>query len=195
MPNSYGIIVEGAFDRAVFVELIRKIREDALPVHSRDCGGLPKLKKNFPALLGTLENAHNGNPVDRALVIRDSDGGDPAALEEGLRGRVEGKEFAFRYGVRFYAVSQKMETLLLADADAINRVAQARGVFRRKATRPQMDLETIPNPKEHVLDLFSLAGLLYTAEACGEVAADADLDLIRRYCPSIENFISKVVER
>ncbi len=195
MPNSYGIVVEGDFDKAVFSELIRRIRGEALPVRSRVSGGVAKLKKNFPALLADLEYAHNGGPVDRVLVIRDADGGTPATLEGDLAGRIEDREFTFRYGVRFYAVVQQMDTLLLADPGAINRVAEARNVFRRQATRPAESLESIPNPKDYLVDLLTLAGLQYTAEVCREIAAEADLDLVSRYCPSFENFVSRVAER
>jgi hypothetical protein len=195
VPNSYGIIVEGVFDHAVFRELICKIRGEILPVRPRVSGGVPNLKKNFPALLDDLEHAHNGNPVELVLVIRDSDGGDPQTLEGDLAGRIANREFAFRYGVRFYSVVQEMETLLLADAGAINRVAEARNVLRQAVSRPAKDLESIPNPKDYLVDLLTLTGLQYTAQVCREIAIQADLDLVRRYCPSFENFISKVAER
>jgi hypothetical protein len=195
VPNSYGIVVEGDFDKAVFCELIHKIRGQALPVRPRVCGGVPKLKKNFSALLRDLEHAHNGNPVDRVLVIRDADGGDPPTLEDDLAARIESQKFAFRYGVRFYAVAQQMDTLLLADPGAINRVAEARRVPRRRVTRPAEALESISNPKDYLADLLTLAGLQHTTEVCREIAVEADLALIRRHCPSFENFISRVVER
>jgi hypothetical protein len=195
VPNSYGIIVEGDFDRVVFRELICKIRGEVLPVRPRISGGIPKLKKNFPALLGDLEYAHNGRPVDRVLVIRDADGGTPETLENDLARKIENHEFGFRYGVRFYAVAQQMDTLLLADPGAINRVAAARNVLRRQVTRPAEALESLLNPKDYLVDLLTRAGLQHTSEVCREIAVEADLDLIRHYCPSFENFIARVVER
>jgi len=155
---------------------------------------LPKLKKNFPALLRDLEHSHNGNPVDRVLVIRDADGGDPAILERDLANRIQGQEFAFRDGISFHAVNQKMDTLLLADPGAINRVAETRNVLRRRAVRPEGDLESIVNPKDYLVDLLTLAGLQHTAQVCREIAEQADLNLVRRYCPSFQNFIMKVSE-
>jgi hypothetical protein len=195
VPNSYGIVVEGDFDNAVFCELIHKIRGEALPIRPRVTGGIARLKKNFPALLGDLEYAHNGGAVDRVLVIRDADGGTPPTLEDDLAARIRDQQFAFRYGIRFYAVAQQMDTLLLADPGAINRVAEARNVLRRRVTRPAEDLELISNPKDYLDDMLTRAGLQHTAKVCREIAVEADLGLIRRYCPSFENFISRVVER
>jgi hypothetical protein len=88
-----------------------------------------------------------------------------------------------------------METLLLADTDAINQVAEARNVLRQQVAQPAEALESILNSKDYLVDLLTLAGLRYTAEVCRAIAAEADLDLVRRHCPSFENFISKVVER
>ena len=88
MPSSYGIIVEGDFDAAVFRVLVEKIRKTSLPVYSRQCVGIANLKRNFPALLRDLEHAHHGNPVDKALVIRDADNGNPLEQEAELAARV-----------------------------------------------------------------------------------------------------------
>ena len=128
-------------------------------------------------------------------MIRDADGGDPLTLEGDLALKIENQEFAFRYGVRFYAVAQQMDTLLLADPGAINRVAEARRVLRRRVTRPAEDLESLPNPKDYLADVLTIAGLQYTAEVCRAIAAEADLDLIQRYCPLFRSFISRVVDR
>jgi hypothetical protein len=67
--------------------------------------------------------------------------------------------------------------------------------LRQHVARPAEALESILNPKDYLVDLLTLAGLRYTAEVCRAIAAEADLDLVRRHCPSFENFISKVVER
>jgi len=54
---------------------------------------------------------------------------------------------------------------------------------------------SIRNPKNYLVDLLTLAGLQHTADVCREIAAEADLAFIRRYGPSFENLISRVVER
>ena len=192
MPSSYGLVVEGDFDKAIYRKLIEKIRGRPLPIYCRVCSGVGDLKKYFAAFLRDLESAHHENPVDLAFVIRDADGKDPSTLETDLAERVSGQVFAFRYGARFHATRQAVETFLLADVEAINRVAESRAVLRRRVTRPPGPLEDILNPKDYFVDLLSDAGLRYTPKVCEEIAQSADLAFIRRFCPSFERFIEKV---
>ena len=95
----------------------------------------------------------------------------------------------------FCVIRQQVETLLLADAEATNKVAEARGVLRRRVTRPRRDLESIPNAKDYLLDMFTQAGLRYTPQVCQDVVAMANLAVIRRHCPGIEDFIQKATQR
>ncbi len=194
MPNSYGIVVEGDFDKAVFHKLIERIHGAAPPIYVRQCHGVSVLKKLFPILLRDLEHVHRGGPVERALIIRDADGRDPLALEAELRERMRGQVYGFRFGVGLCIINQKMETLLLADPDAINRVAELRAVLRRRVSRPRGSLEAIARAKELFIEILSNAGLQYTAEVCREIAGQADLGVIRRLCPSFERFCANVVE-
>jgi hypothetical protein len=82
MMESYGVIVEGQFDVGVYEEFIRKICPEAHDIKARDAGGCAQLMKKFPSLLRSLEHVtQQGGPIDKALVIRDADCRDVAAIE------------------------------------------------------------------------------------------------------------------
>lgn len=152
---SFGLVVEGVYDQAVFTELVRKLTLPAMEVLPRVCHGISKLMKNFPALLGDLEHMRQGQPVAKALVIGDSGGKDPKALEQGMRKKIAGRNFSFPKGLDFCIVVREMETWLLADEDAIGTVALSRG--GREVPRVQSVLEDLMDPKEHLMRLLSRA--------------------------------------
>lgn len=47
--NSYGIIVEGRYDSAVYDALIRKLTSHEIYIKALACEGKTNLMKNFPA--------------------------------------------------------------------------------------------------------------------------------------------------
>ncbi|MBI4608635.1 MAG: hypothetical protein HY726_06495 [Candidatus Rokubacteria bacterium] len=123
---SYGIVVEGPYDVPVYEELIRKICSADLEVFSRPAGGVSRLMGSFPKLLKELQYIKRGGPVDKALVVRDSDIKDPALLEREMTRKITGYTFAFPKGVQFHAVRREMETWLMANERAVNLVALSR---------------------------------------------------------------------
>jgi hypothetical protein len=193
MMESYGIIVEGPTDTGVYEELIRKICPEAHDIKVREAGGCVQLMKKFPSLLRSLEHViQQGSPVDKALIIRDADCRDTAAIEAKMQESALRCRFSFPGGVGFHAVKQEMETWLLADPEAINKVAASRG---GKATPRVPDpLEDLQDPKEKFMAVLSCSDLNYTAQVCREIARETELTKLRIRCPSFATFEQKVID-
>lgn len=193
MMESYGIIVEGHFDVGVYEESIRKICPEAHDIKTREAGGCPQLMKKVPGLLRSLEHVtRQGGPVDKALVIRDADTKDATEIEAKMRESASRGRFSFPGGVGFHAVKQKLETWLLADPEAINRVAASRG--GKPIPRIPDALEDIQDPKEKLMTVLGRSGLNYTAQVCREIAKETDPAKLRIRCPSFAAFEQKVLD-
>jgi hypothetical protein len=148
--------------------------------------------KKFHFLLQALEHVWQGGPVDKALVIRDADDKDPSAIETEMERRTQRMEYVFPRGVKLCVVRREMETWLLADAQAINIVAQNRG--GRQIQEVQETLEDIHDPKERLTSLLSRAGLDYTDQVCAEIASHLRIDHLEYRCPSFRTFKQNVLD-
>jgi len=189
---SYGLIVEGDYDKRVFEELVRNLSRPDSVIVVRPCDGVANLNRLFPAFLHDLEYVQQGRPVDKALVIRDSGGKDAVELERDLERRIRNREFRFPQGVKFCIVNREMETWLLADADAISAVALARG--GRAVPRVQETPESIVDPKDRLKRLLRQARLEYTAEVCAQIAQQGRIETLRYRCPSFRSFEERVLD-
>ncbi len=192
MPaNSYGIVVEGPYDAAIFPELMRRILGRDVTIIPRPCGGKANLKKDLLTFLRDLQSGLQGRAVEKALVIRDSDGKDPQVIEAELTQKVNERRWAFAHGVHVCIIRREMETWLLADGAAINAVALQRG--GREVAELQGALEEIQDPKEKLRQLLSKAKLDYTEQVCTEIANVAKLKTLRYKCPSFCTFEQRVI--
>lgn len=189
---TYGLIVEGPYDKAMYEALIPRICERNLSFKTRPCGGKDWLIKNFRYLLRDLENVLQGRPVDKALVIRDSGGKDPTAIKTEMEERIHGMAFAFPRGVKLCIIRRTMETWLLADAEAINTVAQNRG--GRQIQEVQGTLEEIHDPKAKLRSVLSEAKLPYTEPVCAEIASHLRIDHLKYRCRSFRTFMQSVID-
>jgi hypothetical protein len=140
-------------------------------------------------LLRDLENAVNGNPVDKVIVVRDTNGRDAAQLEKDLADKIHGQHFAFAHGIQYHAVRRTAETWLMADVPAVNGLAAERG--GRQVPEVQGQLEEIEDPKTRFIRLLTAAGLPYDPEVCRRIAARARLENLRYRCPSFRSFEQK----
>lgn len=191
--NSYGLIVEGDYDIPVFLELLRRICGLEIQIHPAKGGGVPAFMRKFPRLLhGFYHVTQTAGAVDKAIVIRDADNGNPAKIEQMMRERVPRDTFRFRDGVMVHAVKREMETWLLADVVAINRVALARGGRSVRAVPGQ--LEEFRDAKQRLMRLLEAAGLQYSPRVCGEVAKEMNLETLRTRCPSFLLFEQKILD-
>lgn len=186
-----GIIVEGRKDIPVFEELVPKIEPAVVRVVVRPARGKPRFLSTFPPLIWTFQYIEPGGPADKVLVIRDANGENPAAIEAAMREYIKGRRFPwFRRGIEFHATQRETETWLLADVEAINRLAEGHG-GRPVAAIPG-PLESIPNAKERFVDLLGQAGLPYVSEIVREITRAIDLRVLRAQCPSFRSFEEKV---
>lgn len=188
--GSYGLVVEGPYDEAFYRTLVARIA-GGNPVVESLIGGGHGLLRNFPGLLRRLEHIVAGGPVEAALVIKDADGHSVEEVEAQLAQRVAQRNFAFAHGVSFCAVQREMETWLLADHDAINRVSVNRGRNDGVVRFPEI-LEGVADPKTQLRRVLSRAGLDYSIAVCTEIAAEMDLERVGNRCPSFQRFAQKL---
>jgi hypothetical protein len=188
--NSYGIIVEGEYDSAVFDAIIRRLTSPDVHIKPFVCRGKTNLMTEFPGLLRAFEYEVAGNPVEMAIVIRDADGRDPSEVEAKMRMRIQGRNYPFPLNVRFYAVQKAMDAWLLADATAISAAVQGKG--GKPLTKSHDDPESLLDPKEWFRKLLTDHRATYTAEICREIAQKTDLKLLSQRCrrfPAFEELV------
>src|SRR5205814_987703 len=124
--------------------LLPMVNSPDATIYSLACGGIKELIKQFPALLKRFEYIHNGNPVDRALVIADCDNKSIDEVFAQLQSRLGNRTYNFPQGVRFCVVRRKLDTWLLADENAINAVREGKG---KQIPRVNEILEDMMHPK------------------------------------------------
>ncbi len=189
---TYGLIVEGPRDKAMYEALISRICGTSLSFRTRVCNGVSELRKKFPVYLRNLESVMQGGPVDKALVIRDSGGKDPTVLKTEMSASIQGVEYAFPRGIKLCVVRRALETWLLADAEAITTVARARG--GRQVQEVQGILEDIEDPKQKLRSVLSQGRIELTDVVCAEIAAHVRLDRLEYRCPSFREFKPNVTD-
>lgn len=189
--NSYGIVIEGSFDEAVYPVFVRKIANNDVTIYTRPCGGVSKLMEKFAALLQELQHVQQGTAVEKALVIRDSNGKSLSDLHNTFQEKIANREFSFPHGVHFCITRREMETWLLADEQAIHDV-----VFRRSGRDisgvVNGALEDIVDPKDRLIRMLSGAKVPYDPAVCRELAQETRLEQLRYRCPSFRSFEDKV---
>jgi hypothetical protein len=185
--SSFGVIVEGQYDVNFYRILIERISGNNPRIEVLEGNGA-SLPRQFPVLLRRFEYLLDGNPVERAIVLKDADGRPVTEVEENLSRRVNPEHYRFPRGIQFCAIQQEMETWLLADEGAINAISLARGKNDGVLRIHEPQLENIVNPKERFQRALSSGGLDYTPVVCAEIAHQVSLDTLRMRCPSFRRF-------
>lgn len=188
----FGIIVEAERDAEVYSTIIRRIRPDVNLVLSRPCQNVVGVRRKFVGWLKHFQ-WHADRPVDKALVIRDSDCNESGSVEDELNRILDQSGFreSLTLPVHFYATRCMVETWLIADEAAVNCIARKRSKVG-SAQHVTGDLESLTNPKERFRRMLSQAGLPATSAVYAEVAAAADLDRVVERCPYFQQFIDHV---
>jgi hypothetical protein len=189
MPgNSYGIIVEGEYDSAVYCRLVRRLASHEVRIFHRPCEGKPDLVKKFPGFLEAFKYGPAEQSVDIVIVLVDTDGGDPAQLEARMRSRIASRQYPFQ--VHFHAVQHAMEAWLLADPGAITNAIQARS--GRRVPRTPDAPETLLNPKATLRRLLTDVKVDYTSEVAAQIADNIDTQTLSARCPRFRIFAELV---
>jgi len=189
MPaDSYGIIVEGGYDSAVYSALIHKLASHEVQILPRICEGRPGVLKKFPGYLEAFRYQLDVAPIDMAIVIVDADGKDPTALEADMRTKVATRRY--RFAVHVYAVANAMEAWLLADPDTVNRAMQFR--TSKRVAKTHHAPETLPHPKLLLQQLLTGIGVDYTATVAAEIAQQIDPQVLAGKCPRFRDFAELV---
>ena len=136
---------------------------------------------------------HSGYLIGKALVIRDSDCHDSRAVENELVRILDQSAFRekLKLPVHFYATRCMVETWLLADAGAVNAVAQQREKVP-SARAIAEDLESAADAKKLFRQMLTQAQLPADPAVYAEVAAAADIERIKQRCPYFQRFIDCV---
>jgi Domain of unknown function (DUF4276) len=189
----FGIVVEAERDSEVYSALIKRVRNDVDHVVPRPCRDVVGVRRQFVGWLKYFQ--WHADPVaGKALVIRDSDCHGSREVEDELA-RVLDQDRGFRatltLPVHFYATRRMVETWLLADENAVNKVARQRG--KPGSVRPADDpLEGRTDSKELFRRMPTQAQLPADSKVYAEVAGAADLDRIKQRCPYFQRFIECV---
>jgi hypothetical protein len=93
--QTFGLIVEGEYDEAVLRELILKCAGGNIEIISRLCGSAGALMNRFLGFLEEFRYVKQGEPVDKALVIRDADRKDPPELIEKMQSKIARRTYPF----------------------------------------------------------------------------------------------------
>lgn len=184
---TFGIIVEGPSDVAVYPILMQRIRPAIRRVISRPCGGKSPLGRKFIGFLKEFEDLG----IEKALVIRDSDCKEPRIVEGTLAERLRASGFQPTHPCHFYAASCMLDGWLLADESAVNQVARNRG--KRPSAQP---FAGTPQGERNARALFrrmlSQAGLPADPAVYSEVAAVANLERVQQRCLYFQHFVECV---
>jgi hypothetical protein len=188
---SYGLVVEGKYDKAIVPALLQKIMPSAV-IFPISADGKSKMYKDLAKFMEIFQGARGGRGVDKVLVVQDCDQRPVELVESRLTERLPSWVSCFPRGVQVCGVRQAIEAWLMADPRAINEVARRRGVRGKEVGEVKKNIEEIVNPKGEFRKMLSQVGLEYTPPVAGEIASRIDLDRLRSRCPSFGSFERKV---
>lgn len=175
MPR-FGIVVEGQYDEIVLKELIPKCLGTACEIESRAWSTSGGVARKFCNSLNEFKYIG----IEKAFVVRDSDGKDPLSLIADMRARVGNRQYPFP--VNLIVIVQELEAWLLADERAIAAVTS------RPVHRQADPIESIASPKERLKRILSPT-LIYTREVARTIAsAIVDTDRLADRCPAFRSF-------
>jgi hypothetical protein len=186
-----GIIVEGGDDVATYPILIKRIDPRVRKVYARECGSRQKLKDKFVVYLKEFSLNPAAFDITRVVVIRDSDCNDPVPIEHELQAILAHSRLRVAFPVAFHATKCKLESWLLADERAINRISYRRG-GPGGMSQIGLNLEVHKDTDDLYRATLSNVRLQDTSAVMREIAEQADINIIAQRCPYFREFIQKV---
>jgi hypothetical protein len=170
MPT-IGLVVEGEYDEVAIEVLIKRSRK-GVKVVPRQCRGTVTAAK----LRGILAELKRSYRLEKVLIVRDTDGGDPASLIAAMKNMIVG---TFSFSIHPLVAVEALEAWLLADPLALEN---ALGV-KKKFPNP----EKIRDPKAQLEKLLSRR-TAYTPELAKAIAEKMDLNVLKTRCPWFATF-------
>ena len=186
--STYGLIVEGEYDKEILEEFILRCSDDGTErsergIETRICGGGSKVFKQFPGFLRGFQFSYP--EIRKAFVVRDSDGKNPDVLEKQFREKIAGWEFPFK--VEFSFIVHEVEAWLLFDEAALSRIT---GRKVRKIHSPQ----ELQDPKTKLVQILSDGKIDYTPALARQIVSSMDLDKLKsgtevfsKFCEAIQS--------
>ncbi len=172
----FGIVVEGPCDELVLKELLPKCLGANCEVESRAWGTSGGVARKFCNSLNEFKYIG----IDKAFVVRDSDGKDPSVLKANMQARIGNRQYPFP--VNFIVIVQELEAWLLADERAIAAITS------RPVPRQPDPIEAIASPKERLKRILSPT-VVYSREVARSIAATiADISRVADRCPVFKAF-------
>jgi hypothetical protein len=185
-----GIVVEDIRDGEAYRELIKKIREDVDQVLDYPCHGVDTLRKISIKGIRYFQY-HSPHLIGKALVICDSDCSNATAVETELEREYKKLRKRPKFHVHFHATKCELESWLLVDEGAINRLALERGK-RKRLKALKIDFESRKDSKELFRSRLTEARLPDTPEVYTLIARYSDIKRIRSRCPNFQKFTTKI---
>ncbi len=171
MPR-FGFVVGGTSDEKAVKEIAKKCLGNDCHVETRKWDEKGGLHRRFPISLEEFKSLH----IDKAFVLRDTDGKNPDDLLASMQARIAGQ--AYPFVVTFAYAIEELEAWFLADHEAIGQV------IGRPVDRIADAIENIPSPKDNLLAILSRAKHNYTSETARKIASQLDVDVVARRCPA-----------
>lgn len=193
MPGSFGLIVEGIYDEAALPEYVRALEPATTFIKVFACGGSTRLIQKCPGYLDALQYQFQGGPVEKALVVVDSNGQNPVTLAAQIQSRIAGRRYIFPRGVEVCVAVKELEAWLLGDINAINTIPSSGGAGRTTLPLAQSP-ETLHDSKGELQRRLRSRGVSYTPEVARRIAAAADLGVLAGRCRSFADFRQKVLD-
>jgi hypothetical protein len=184
MP-SVALVSEGEFDVHAYSPLIRRENGVEVEVHERPCG--KPVSGRFINILTVLKYLHPA--IDKAIVVSDAHGRNPAAWRAELQGQAG--HLVLPFPVEYVVVVEELEAILLCDPRAIECVCAERGNAIQLPNLTHSP-ELLDKPKEELVRQLGLGKVKYTKIVAGEIASRADLGRLCNWSQSYRNFRAAV---
>jgi hypothetical protein len=184
MP-SIALVSEGEFDIHAYSPLIQRENEVEVDVLKRPCG--KSVSGRFVSILTALKYLHAA--LDKAIVVSDAHGRDPAAWRAELQGQAG--HLVLPFPIEYVVIVEELEAILLCDPRAIECVCAERG---NAIQLPNLTHSPalLPKPKVELVRQLGLGKVKYTKIIAGEIAGRADLERLCNWSPSYRNFRAAV---
>jgi hypothetical protein len=178
---TFGLIVEGNYDKQIIQPLIQKI---LLRKHNCICRvtfGNPRLLQKYPGFLEEFKY----KMVNKAIIIKDTDLKPAEKLLQQMKSKKPNRDYPFP--IYFCVVKKEIEAWLLADEQAISKVVG------KQVPRIKGNLEDINDPKGRLQRILSKANINYTEKIAGKIALEADINIIEHRCSYFKIFRESVI--